>query len=117
MAVRVQVPLAGQMKKKDAWHENVGRFLCLSPVFRSKHVDELRDIDVNGVNILYQIKGEEDAKPVILLHGNGGEQDHLSVMVDQLDSAGYLVLALDSRGQGANAPLSEYHYMDMAAYV
>jgi pimeloyl-ACP methyl ester carboxylesterase len=95
----------------------ISMILCLSPVFRSKHVDELRDIDVNGVNILYQIKGEEDAKPVILLHGNGGEHDHLSVMVDQLDSAGYLVLALDSRGQGANAPLSEYHYVDMAEDV
>ena len=95
----------------------ISMILCLSPVFRSKHVDELRDIDVNGVNILYQIKGEEDAKPVILLHGNGGEHDHLSVMVDQLDSAGYLVYALDSRGQGANAPLSEYHYVDMAEDV
>lgn len=88
--------------------------LCLMPAFRSKHVDEVRDIDVNGVNIVYQIKGKEGAKPVILLHGNSGEHDHLSVMVDQLDSAGYLVYALDSRGQGANAPLEEYHYIDMA---
>jgi pimeloyl-ACP methyl ester carboxylesterase len=38
-------------------------------------------------------------------------------MVDQLDSAGYLVYALDSRGQGANAPLEEYHYTDMAEDV
>ena len=91
--------------------------LCLMPAFRSKHVDEVRDIDVNGVNIVYQIKGKEGAKPVILLHGNGGEHDHLSVMINQLDSAGYLVYALDSRGQGANAPLTEYHYADMAEDV
>ena len=91
--------------------------LCLMPAFRSKHVDEVRDIDVNGVNIVYQIKGKEGAKPVILLHGNGGEHDHLSVMINQLDSAGYLVYALDSRGQGANAPLAEYHYVDMAEDV
>ena len=26
--------------------------LCLMPIFRSKHVDEVRDIDVNGVNRL-----------------------------------------------------------------
>ena len=91
--------------------------LCFMPMFRSKHVDEVRNIDVNGVNIVYQIKGKEGAKPVILLHGNGGEHDHLSVMVEQLDSAGYLVYALDSRGQGANAPLAEYHYVDMAEDV
>ena len=83
---------------------------CLRP----KNYDEIDNIDVNGVNIVYQVKGNEDDKPVILLHGNSGEHDHLSVMVNQLDSAGYLVYALDSRGQGANAPLSEYHYIDMA---
>lgn len=82
-----------------------------------KKINELRNIDVNGVNIVYQVKGMEGAKPVILLHGNGGEHDHLSVMVDQLDSAGYLVYALDSRGQGANIPLDEYHYVDMAEDV
>ena len=81
---------------------------------RSKNYDEIDNIDVNGVNIVYQVKGNEDDKPIILLHGNSGEHDHLSVTVDQLDSAGYLVYALDSRGQGANAPLSEYHYIDMA---
>ncbi len=92
----------------------VSIILCLYPAFRSKNYDEIRDIDVNGVNLLYQIKGNEDGKPVILLHGNSGEHDHFSLMVDQLDSAGYLVYAIDSRGQGANKPLSEYHYIDMA---
>ena len=89
-------------------------WLCLIPAFRSDDLNEIRDIDVNGVNIVYQVQGNEDDKPVILLHGNSGEHDHLSVMVNQLDSAGYLVYALDSRGQGANAPLDEYHYVDMA---
>ena len=84
---------------------------------RSKNYDEIDNIDVNGVNIVYQVKGNSKGKPVLLLHGNGGEHDHLSVMVDQLDSAGYLVYALDSRGQGANAPLAEYHYVDMAEDV
>jgi pimeloyl-ACP methyl ester carboxylesterase len=89
-------------------------WLCLIPAFRSEDLNEIRNINVNGVNIVYQVKGNEKDKPVILLHGNSGEHDHLSVMVDQLDSAGYLVYALDSRGQGANAPLKEYHYIDMA---
>ena len=92
----------------------VSIWLCLFPTFRSKDMDELRNIDVNGVNIVYQVKGNNKDKPIILLHGNSGEHDHLSVMVDQLDSAGYLVYALDSRGQGTNAPLEEYHYIDMA---
>jgi pimeloyl-ACP methyl ester carboxylesterase len=92
----------------------VSMFLCFIPIFMSRDLDELRDIDVNGVNIVYQVKGNSKDNPVILLHGNSGEHDHLSVMVDQLDSAGYLVYALDSRGQGANAPLAEYHYIDMA---
>ena len=83
-------------------------------VFSSKNIDEMRDIDVNGVNIVYQVKGNSKGNPVILLHGNSGSHEHLSVMVDQLDSAGYLVYALDSRGQGANAPVAEYHYADMA---
>ena len=92
----------------------VSTWLCLMPVFLSDNLDEVNNIDVNGVNIVYQVKGNSKDKPVILLHGNSGEHDHLSVMVDQLDSAGYLVYALDSRGQGANAPVSEYHYIDMA---
>jgi pimeloyl-ACP methyl ester carboxylesterase len=95
----------------------VSIILCLMPVFRPQHLDEIRDIDVNSVNLVYQIQGKENAEPVILLHGNGGEHDHLSIMIDQLDSAGYLVYALDSRGQGANAPLEEYHYVDMAEDV
>ena len=95
----------------------VSIILCLMPAFRSKYLDEIRDIDVNGVNLVYQVKGQDNAQPVILLHGNGGEHNHFSVLVDQLDSAGYLVYALDSRGQGANAPLPEYHYIDMAEDV
>ena len=95
----------------------VSMALFFTNCIKTKHIDELRQIDVNGVNIVYQVKGNSNAKPVILLHGNGGEHDHLSVMVNQLDSAGYLVYALDSRGQGANAPLNEYHYTDMAEDV
>ena len=64
-------------------------WLCLMPVLRSKNIDEVRNINVNGVNLVYQVKGNSKDKPIILLHGNNGEHDHLSVMIDQLDSAGY----------------------------
>ncbi|MGN1247736.1 MAG: alpha/beta fold hydrolase, partial [Paludibacteraceae bacterium] len=71
----------------------------------------------NGVSLVYQRVGRLSGQPVVLLHGNGGSHEHLSVMAQQLDSAGYLVYAPDSRGQGANAPLDEYHYADMAEDV
>lgn len=82
-----------------------------------RHVEQLKTIEVNGVSLLYQRVGRLCGQPVVLLHGNGGSHEHLSVMAGQLDSAGYLVYALDSRGQGANAPLDEYHYADMAEDV
>ncbi|MGN1239920.1 MAG: alpha/beta fold hydrolase [Paludibacteraceae bacterium] len=82
-----------------------------------RHVEQLRTIEVNGVSLVYQRVGRLSGQPVVLLHGNGGSHEHLSVMAQQLDSAGYLVYAPDSRGQGANAPLDEYHYADMAEDV
>lgn len=82
-----------------------------------RHVEQLETIEVNGVSLVYQRVGRLSGQPVVLLHGNGGSHEHLSVMAEQLDSAGYLVYALDSRGQGANAPLDEYHYADMAEDV
>lgn len=82
-----------------------------------RHVEQLKTIEVNGVSLVYQRVGRLSGQPVVLLHGNGGCHEHLSVMAQQLDSAGYLVYALDSRGQGANAPLQEYHYADMAEDV
>jgi len=63
-------------------------------------------------NIFYASAGE--GKPVVLLHGNGESHAIFSVMTDQLAAAGYRVYAPDSPGQGANEPLSEYHYADMA---
>ena len=82
-----------------------------------RYVEQLETIEVNGVSLVYQRVGRLSGQPVLLLHGNGGSHEHLSVMAEQLDSAGYLVYALDSRGQGANAPLEEYHYADMAEDV
>lgn len=70
---------------------------------------------VNGVSLFYAAEGH--GKPVILLHGNGGSHNDLETTHRELAQAGYMVYALDSRGQGANQRLSEYHYKDMAADV
>ena len=72
-------------------------------------------IEVNGTSIFYAAEGS--GKPVILLHGNGGSHNDLETTQRGLAQAGYVVYALDSRGQGANARLSEYHYKDMATDV
>ncbi len=83
----------------------------------NRHIDEIRTFERAGEVIHYQVLGKQNANPVILLHGNGGCHEHLSVMAEQLDSAGYLVYAMDSRGQGMNRPIGEYHYVDMAEDV
>lgn len=72
-------------------------------------------IVVNDVPLYYACEGR--GKPIILLHGNGGHHAKLETMQRQLAQAGYLVYAIDSRGQGDNEPLEEYHYADMAADV
>ena len=72
-------------------------------------------IEVNGVSLFYTCEGA--GKPVILLHGNGGSHNDLETTTRQLAQAGYRVYAMDSRGQGANPPLPEYHYKDMAEDV
>lgn len=70
---------------------------------------------VNGVQLQYAAEGR--GRPIILLHGNSGSHHDLHLLQVQLAQAGYRVYALDSRGQGANAPLPEYHYADMAEDV
>lgn len=72
-------------------------------------------IRVNDTELFYAAEGA--GKPIILLHGNGGSHNDLETTTRQLAQAGYMVYALDSRGQGANPPIAEYHYKDMAEDV
>lgn len=72
-------------------------------------------IKLNGQNLFYVVEGK--GKPVILIHGNGGSHNDLETAQRQLAQAGYKVYAMDSRGQGANEKLPEYHYKDMAEDV
>ena len=69
-------------------------------------------LDVNGVRLHYAVTGE--GRDVVLIHGNGESHELFHVEIGQLTAAGYRVWAPDSRGHGANEPLSEYHYADMA---
>lgn len=78
-------------------------------------IGEHYTIEVNGVSLYYELAGE--GKPVVLVHGNGGNHKVFHTEIQQLVDAGYQVYALDSRGQGENEPLDEYHYDDMAEDV
>ena len=97
------------------------RILAAVVVFMAAACHETRyesytdTIEVNGVSLFYAAEGS--GKPVILLHGTGGSHNDLETTHRELAQAGYMVYALDSRGQGANKPLPEYHYKDMAADV
>lgn len=79
-----------------------------------KYPETVDYIEVNGQRLLYAMRGPENGKPVVLLHGNGGSHKSMLTQAKQLAKAGYRVYSPDSRGQGANPPLQEYHYADMA---
>ena len=72
----------------------------------------MEEIQVNGVLLHYIRVGR--GRPVVLVHGNGEDHRLFDCEVGQLAAAGYTVYAPDSRGHGANEPLNEYHYADMA---
>lgn len=82
--------------------------------FCLNYPEECKTVTVNGQTLLYAVRGPEGGKPVVLLHGNGGSHKSMWTQAKQLARKGYRVYSPDSRGQGANAPLDEYHYADMA---
>lgn len=72
-------------------------------------------ITTNGVSIYYEVKGRDDAPPLIMLHGNCEDHRIFDRAVDYLEQA-FRVYLLDSRGHGQSSPSinGEYHYADMA---
>ncbi len=74
--------------------------------------ETLNTVHVNGVCLHYLVAGE--GKPVVLVHGNGESHRLFETQISQLTKQGYRVYAPDSRGHGANEPLTVYHYADMA---
>lgn len=57
-------------------------------------------IDVNGIKLYYEIYGK--GKPLLLLHGNNSSMNSFSNQLDIL-SKKYMVICLDSRGQGKSS--------------
>ena len=92
-----------------------GFFVLLSFTAACRNLPETLDtIEVNGQKLLYSVRGPAEGKPIVLMHGNGGSHISMKTQSLQLAKAGYRVYCPDSRGQGANEPLAEYHYADMA---
>lgn len=79
-----------------------------------KYPEQVGTVECNGQILHYAVRGPENGLPVVLLHGNGGSHKSMWTQAKQLALAGYRVYSPDSRGQGANAPVDEYHYADMA---
>lgn len=89
-----------------------GLLVWLGSCSQEPYVSYTNTFDAGDVKLFYAVEGR--GKPVILIHGNGGSHNDVETTTRQLAQAGYRVYALDSRGQGSNPPLEEYHYHDMA---
>lgn len=70
---------------------------------------------VNGICIRFLDVGK--GRPVVLIHGNGETHLIFEREIEQLRTAGYRVIAPDSRGHGGSGPVQEFHYADMAEDV
>lgn len=68
-------------------------------------------MQLNGQVIYYEKCGE--GSPVILVHGNGETHKIFDVLIAEL-SKKHTVYAMDSRGHGQSAAVTEFHYSDMA---
>lgn len=79
-----------------------------------KYPEQVKTVTINDQTIHYAVRGPLDGKPVVLLHGNGGSFKSMRTQAMQLARNGYRVYCPDSRGQGLNTPVDEYHYADMA---
>lgn len=75
---------------------------------------EIRTVRLGELDFHYAVRGPRDGRTVVLLHGNEGSHKSMETQARFLALHGYRVYSLESRGQGANEPVNEYHYADMA---
>lgn len=68
-------------------------------------------VAVNGTQLYYEVHG--DGPALMMLHGNGEDHTIFDRALFYLKQV-FTVYLVDSRGHGNSAPVSEYHYDDMA---
>lgn len=71
-------------------------------------------IEVNGTNLWYEKLG--DGKPLILLHGNGGDSSVFNPVKDKL-AENYSVYLIDLRGHGQSDKAEELNFETMTEDV
>ena len=59
-------------------------------------------IKVNNTALHYEIKGENNEKTIIMLHGNNDNGSYFTSQI-KFFSENYKVITIDSRGQGKSA--------------
>ncbi|HEX5120196.1 MAG TPA: alpha/beta fold hydrolase [Pseudonocardiaceae bacterium] len=75
---------------------------------------EANDIVINGVRLVYDIAGEPDAPPMVLLHALGDSRADWAPVLARF-AARYRVYAVDLRGHGDSDRPGEYTFGAMCA--
>ncbi|MFF5973568.1 alpha/beta fold hydrolase [Streptomyces sp. NPDC012769] len=78
------------------WVDDAGAFLRPVAAFLDP---EVRTVTVDGVRLAYRVSGPEDAPPVVLVHGRGGNSTDWTDLAREL-AADRRVYAPDLRGHG-----------------
>lgn len=68
-------------------------------------------VEINGIRLHYEAVGK--GRPLVLLHGNGGDMSIFDNTVRELKEF-FNVITVDTRGHGLSQTPLEYHYEDMA---
>jgi pimeloyl-ACP methyl ester carboxylesterase len=58
---------------------------------------------INGAALYYEVHGDPNGQPVLLLHGSLGSVEGFDYLAPVLVAAGYRVVAMDCRGRGRSA--------------
>jgi pimeloyl-ACP methyl ester carboxylesterase len=64
---------------------------------------EGQTVTVNGADLYYEVHGDPNGQPVLLLHGSLGSSEEFNYLAPVLVAAGYRVVAMDCRGRGRSA--------------
>ncbi len=69
----------------------------------SSAAGEGQTANINGVDLYYEVHGDPDNPPVLLLHGSIDSLESFETLVPPLVEAGYRTIAFDGRGRGRSA--------------